>query len=69
LKDFSRSPLSSGVTWETVCLKLPDDGTEALPLLRHVILNDSKSSTYKVALLRILVRIADSASAWQKLRK
>lgn len=51
----------SDVSWETVCLQLPDDGTEALPLLRHTILNDSKSSTYKLALLRVLVRIADSA--------
>lgn len=49
------------VQWETVCLQLPDDGTHALPLLRHIILNDSKSSTYKLALLRVLVRIADGA--------
>jgi hypothetical protein len=56
----------NGVTWETACLKLPEDGTEALPLLRHIILNDSKSSTYKLALLRILVRIADSASGMAK---
>ena len=32
-----------------------------LPLLRHIIINDSKSSTYKLALLRVLVRIADGA--------
>ena len=32
-----------------------------LPLLRHTILIESKSSTYKLALLRILVRIADGA--------
>lgn len=51
-----------GVEWETVVLQLPDDGTEALPLLRHITLNDSKSSTYKIALLRVLVRIADSAT-------
>jgi SAM-dependent methyltransferase len=51
----------SDISWETICLQLPDDGTEALPLLRHTILNDSKSSTYKLALLRTLVRIADSA--------
>jgi SAM-dependent methyltransferase len=57
----------AGVKWETVCLKLPDDGTEALPLLRHIILNDSKSSTYKLALLRILVRIADSATGMARL--
>lgn len=41
--------------------RLPDDGTGALPLLRHIILNDDKSSTYKLALLRCLCRIADSA--------
>jgi SAM-dependent methyltransferase len=50
------------VTWQTVCLQAPDDGLGALPLLRHVIVNDSKSSTYKLALLRVLVRIADSAT-------
>lgn len=51
-----------GVTWQTVCLQALDDGLGALPLLRHVIINDSKSSTYKLALLRVLVRIADSAT-------
>ena len=51
-----------GVTWQTICLQAPDDGLGALPLLRHVIINDSKSSTYKLALLRVLVRIADSAT-------
>lgn len=64
VRRVSKSPDRMGrpdVTWETLCLQLPDDGTEALPLLRHTILNDSKSSTYKLALLRILVRIADSA--------
>lgn len=50
------------VSWEWICMQLPDDGTEALPLLRHTILRDSKSSTYKLALLRVLVRIADSAT-------
>ena len=28
------------VSWTCVALRLPDDGTGALPLLRHVILND-----------------------------
>lgn len=51
-----------GVTWQTAFLQAPDDGLGALPLLRHVIVNDSKSSTYKLALLRVLVRIADSAT-------
>ncbi|XHX78510.1 MAG: hypothetical protein RBJ76_00795 [Stenomitos frigidus ULC029] len=45
-----------------MALTLPDDGTGALPLLRHVILHDSKSSTYKLALLRVLCRIADSTA-------
>lgn len=50
------------VTWQTVLLQLPDDGTGALPLLRQIITKDRKSSTYKLALLRCLVRIADSAA-------
>ena len=50
------------VRWEVVWLRLPDDGTNALPLLRHVVFTDRKSATYKLALLRVLVRIADSAS-------
>lgn len=49
------------VTWTTVVLVHPDDGTGALPLLRHVIINDAKSSTYKLALLRVILRIADGA--------
>ncbi len=48
-----------GITWSYVVFQLPDDGTGALPLLRHLILLDDKSSTYKLALLRVLVRIAD----------
>jgi hypothetical protein len=46
-----------------MCLQLPDDGTGALPVLRGVILNDDKSSTYKLALLRSVARIADTAPA------
>jgi SAM-dependent methyltransferase len=48
-----------GLTWICVALRLPDDGTGALPLLRHVILHDDKSSTYKLGLLRSLCRVAD----------
>ncbi|HEV8078014.1 MAG TPA: HNH endonuclease domain-containing protein, partial [Marinobacter sp.] len=40
---------------------LADDGTGALPKVRHIIVNDNKSSTYKLGLLRSLVRIADGA--------
>ena len=54
------------VQWTHFAIRLPDDGTGALPLLRHVILNDDKSSTYKLGLLRALCRIADGAGglAW-----
>ena len=50
------------ISWTCVALRLPDDGTGALPLLRHVILHDDKSSTYKLGLLRALCRAADSAA-------
>ncbi|MBW4489470.1 MAG: methyltransferase domain-containing protein [Trichocoleus desertorum ATA4-8-CV12] len=52
----------SQVSWTQIALSLPDDGTGALPLLRHIILNDSKSSTYKLALLRVICRIAASTA-------
>jgi protein-L-isoaspartate O-methyltransferase len=52
----------SEVSWTNVVLGLPDDGLGALPLLRHLILVDEKSSTYKIALLRVLARVADSAA-------
>ena len=53
---------SADVTRTRVLLRLPDDGSGALPLLRHIILNDQKSATYKLALLRVLCRIADGAA-------
>jgi SAM-dependent methyltransferase len=49
------------IRWLQLALRIPDDGTGALPLLRHIILNDRKSATYKLGLLRTLVRISDSA--------
>jgi len=52
----------SDVHWIQVAVRLPDDGTGALPLLRHVVLQDAKSSTYKLALLRSVARIADGAA-------
>ncbi len=51
------------VRWTSMCLRLPDDGAGALPLLRGIILNDNKSSTYKLGLLRAVARIADTAPA------
>ena len=50
------------VSWTYVILRLPNDGTAALPLLRHVILNDQKSATYKLGLLRAICRAADGSS-------
>lgn len=50
------------VAWVQLAIRLPDDGTGALPLLRHAILDDDKSSTYKLALVCVLGRIADGAA-------
>ena len=52
------------VSWTQLLVRLPDDGTGALPLIRHIILNDDKSSTYKLALLRVLSWIADSSAGY-----
>jgi hypothetical protein len=52
----------SDVRWTCIALRLPDDGTGALPLLRHIILNDQKSATYKLGLLRALCRAADGSA-------
>lgn len=54
------------VHWEAVWLQLPDDGTGALPLLRHIVFKDHKSSTYKLALLRALLRIADGSAGFAR---
>lgn len=48
------------VYWESAVFQLPDNGTGALPLLRHIIVNDNKSASYKLGLLRLLTRIADT---------
>jgi SAM-dependent methyltransferase len=61
---YQRSPDAMDrhdVRWEILVFRLPDDGTGSLPLLRHIVVNDEKASTYKLALLRVLVRIADGA--------
>lgn len=48
------------VQWQTVVFSLPDDGSGDLTKIRHIIVNDNKSATYKLALLRTLLRIADA---------
>lgn len=47
------------VRWETIVTHLPDDGTGYFPIIRNIVINDAKSSTYKLALLRTLLRVAD----------
>ena len=49
------------VTWTLIALQLPDDGSMGLPLIRGIILNDSKSATYKLGLLRAVAKIADAS--------
>ena len=51
------------ISWTTLILELPDGATGALPLLRGVILDDRKSATYRLALVRVLARIADQSAA------
>ena len=49
------------VSWRTLVFRMPDDGTGGLPTLRNIIVNDNKSATYKLGLLRALVRAADGS--------
>ncbi|WP_158811487.1 HNH endonuclease domain-containing protein [Beijerinckia sp. L45] len=51
------------VSWTSVCLRVPDDGSAGLPMIRGVILNDDKSSTYKLGLLRAVAKVADVSSS------
>ncbi|MBY6197354.1 class I SAM-dependent methyltransferase [Vibrio hangzhouensis] len=60
ISDSDDSLKREQVTWQTVVLSLPDDGSGDLNKVRHIIVNDSKSATYKLALLRVLLRIADA---------
>lgn len=56
----------SGITWKRIAVRLPDDGTGALPLVRRIVLKDNKSSTYKLALLRVLCRIANGTPGFAR---
>ncbi|MGM0542221.1 MAG: methyltransferase domain-containing protein [Pseudomonadota bacterium] len=47
------------VHWQTMVFSLPDDGSGAFPTIRNILINDAKASTYKLALVRVLLRIAD----------
>ena len=50
------------VRWVQIAIRFPNDGAGTLPLLRHIILKQNKSATYKLALLRTLCRIAEGAA-------
>lgn len=62
-KHQSRGPDSvrPEIEWDILVFQFPDDGTGSLPLLRHIIVNDNKSASYKLGLLRVLIRIAEGA--------
>ncbi len=62
ITDSDDSMKRESVWWQTVVMTLPDDGSGDLNKIRHIIVNDSKSATYKLALLRTLLRIADAHS-------
>lgn len=51
------------IRWMHLSIRLPDDRSGALPLLRYIILNDDKSSTYKLALLRVYLLPTPVSSA------
>ena len=54
------------ISWTRIIVSVPDDGTGALPLIRRIVLNDDKSSTYKLALLRTICRVAHSAPGFAR---
>ena len=56
------------IEWDHVLVRVPDDGTGALPLIRRIVLNDDKSSTYKLALIRTISRVAHSAPGFAQER-
>jgi SAM-dependent methyltransferase len=51
------------IIWDLMAMRMPDDGTGALPLVRGIVLSDGKASTYKLGLLRAVSRIAEYAPA------
>ena len=56
-----RDRTKNHVSWDWQIFEMPDDGTGNLPLLRHIIVNDNKSSSYKLGLLRTLIKLAETA--------
>ena len=54
------------ISWTRIIVRVPDDGTGALPLIRRIVLNDNKSSTYKLGLVRTICRVAHSAPGFAR---
>lgn len=54
----------AGISWSYLVFEKPDDGTSGLLILRQIIVNDSKSATYKLALLKVLLKIANGAAGY-----
>lgn len=61
LRTRTKDVVRADIEWDTLVFQMPDDGTGSLPLLRHIIVNDNKSASYKLGLLRVLIRIAEGA--------
>lgn len=66
-ESLATDELGRNFLWGRYVLRLPDDGTGALPLLRRIVVNDRKSSTYKLALLRVFCRVASELPGTGKL--
>ena len=54
------------ISWIRIIVRVPDDGTGALPLIRRIVLVDNKKSTYKLALIRSICRVAHSAPGFAR---
>jgi hypothetical protein len=52
----------AGVIGDVIALRMPDDGTGALPLVRGIVLSN-ENHLPKLALLRAMARIAEYAPA------
>ncbi|MFM2309703.1 MAG: hypothetical protein RLY87_1825 [Chloroflexota bacterium] len=63
----AQDSLGRDYRWQQVVFRVPDDGTGAMPFLRRLVLDDRKSATYKLGLLRTIVRIAESAPGFAKI--
>ncbi len=69
VRAITRSADAAGradISWTGIVLDLPGDATGALPLVRGIILQDAKSATYKLALLRVIARIADQSASFAR---